>query len=344
MLKNDFSKLFSALVLTALFCLSAIASAAQVSIHDPVMAKEGDTYYLFSTGPGITFYSSDDMENWRHEGRIFATEPEWARRAVPGFEGHLWAPDIIHHNDRFYLYYSVSEFGRNTSAIGVTVNRTLDQNSPDYNWVDKGMVIQSVPNRDLWNAIDPNIIIDEDGIPWMNFGSFWGGMKLVRLKDNLTELAQPEEWYTLAKLDRPAFTPDTEAGPGEIEAPFIFRHNDYYYLFVSFGKCCRGEESTYHMAVGRAQDVRGPYLDKDGVDMARGGGTIVLEGNENWYGVGHNSIYHFGGTDYLVFHAYEAADNGLQKLKIAPVHWSDGWPEVDESVLEDYQSRLTSDD
>lgn len=341
--KNVSSRALTTLVFSASVWLMSAASASQVSIHDPVMAKENDTFYLFSTGPGVTFYSSQDMETWRHEGRVFPTEPKWARDKVPGFEGHLWAPDIIERDGTYYLYYSVSEFGRNTSVIGVTTNTTLDPQSNDYQWVDKGPVIQSVPNRDMWNAIDPNIIIDEDGVPWMNFGSFWGGMKLVKLADNMTEVAQPEEWYTLAKLDRPAFTPDTEAGPGEIEAPFIFRHEDYYYLFVSFGKCCRGEESTYHMAVGRSQDVRGPYLDKYGVDMAAGGGSVILEGNEDWYGVGHNSIYNFDGTDYLVFHAYEAADDGLQKLKIAEVNWSDGWPEIDESVLEEYKSELVND-
>ncbi|MDQ7732041.1 arabinan endo-1,5-alpha-L-arabinosidase [Halomonas sp. SpR1] len=311
-----------------------------MSIHDPVMTQEGDTYYLFSTGPGITFYSSQDRQTWEHEGQVFEPEPEWAREVVPGFAGHLWAPDIIEHEGQFYLYYSVSAFGLNTSAIGVTVNQTLDPESPDYQWVDQGVVIQSVPNRDLWNAIDPNIVIDEDGVAWMSFGSFWGGIKLVRLADNLIDLAQPEEWYTLAKLERPAFVPDSEAGPAEIEAPFIFKHDDYFYLFVSYGKCCRGEESTYHLAVGRAADVRGPYLDQDGIDMASGGGTILLEGNEDWYGVGHNSIYQFDGQDYLVVHAYEAADEGLQKLKIAEVEWTDGWPVVNESALEEYQSKL----
>lgn len=342
--KSNSIKWLSTLVLSASFSLSACANTEQVSIHDPVMAKEGDTYYLFSTGPGITFYSSEDMKNWQHEGRVFADQPKWAKDVAPEFGGHLWAPDVFHHNDQYYLYYSVSQFGQNTSAIGVTVNKTLNQESADYEWVDQGIVVQSVPNRDLWNAIDPNIIIDDDGTPWMSFGSFWAGMKLVKLKDNLTEIAQPEEWYTLAKLDRPAFTPDAEAGPAEIEAPFIFKHDDYYYLFVSYGKCCRGADSTYHMAVGRSENVRGPYLDKDGVDMAKGGGSIVLKGNDDWYGVGHNSIYNFGDTDYLVFHAYEAADDGLQKLKIAPVNWSDGWPEIDESVLENYQSKLINEE
>jgi len=63
--------------------LALTAQAAQVGVHDPVMAKEGNTYYLYSTGPGITFYSSNDMRSWSEEGRVFPHEPAWAKYAAP---------------------------------------------------------------------------------------------------------------------------------------------------------------------------------------------------------------------------------------------------------------------
>ncbi|WP_297892053.1 arabinan endo-1,5-alpha-L-arabinosidase [Shewanella sp.] len=332
-------KMFNCALLGILATLGQ-ASAEQVSIHDPVMAKEAEQYYLFSTGPGITYYSSKDKVHWTLAGRVFETEPSWAREIASGFNGHLWAPDIIQHNGLFYLYYSVSAFGKNTSAIGVTVNKTLDKNSKDYQWTDKGIVIQSVPNRDAWNAIDPNIIVDEEGTPWMSFGSFWQGLKLVKLNPDFISIAKPEEWHTLAKLDRPALVAETEPGPAQIEAPFIYKKDDYYYLFVSYGLCCRGDDSTYHLAVGRARDVTGPYLDKEGKDMAQGGGTVLLHGTQAWPGLGHNSVYAFDGKDYLVFHAYESADNGLQKLKMAELNWRQGWPVVDPKALNQYQSVL----
>ena len=57
---------------------AAVADAKpQVSIHDPVMARDGDTYYLYSTGPGITFYSSEDLTNWKLGGRVFAVVLEY---------------------------------------------------------------------------------------------------------------------------------------------------------------------------------------------------------------------------------------------------------------------------
>ena len=64
------------------FCPCAVAWGKQVSIHDPVMAKEGGSYFLFSTGPGITFYSSYDMKMWKLRGRVFAEEPVWARNVA----------------------------------------------------------------------------------------------------------------------------------------------------------------------------------------------------------------------------------------------------------------------
>lgn len=327
--------------LAALLALSATTQAAQVEVHDPVMAREGSKYYVFSTGPGITFYSSTNMKDWKPEGRVFEGQPAWARSVAPSFDGHIWAPDIHHHNGKYYLYYSVSGFGKMTSGIGVTVNKTLDPQSPDYKWVDQGLLLQSVPGRDLWNAIDPNIVMDDQGVAWMSFGSFWAGLKLVKLDASHTKLAEPQEWKTIAARARPAFTPDDMAGPAEIEAPFIFKKHGYYYLFASWGLCCGKEKSTYHVVVGRSRSVTGPYLDKEGKDMVNGGGSLVIGGDKDWVALGHNGAYTFDGKDYLVAHAYETADRFMQKLKVLEMTWDrEGWPVVDQRELNRYQSNL----
>jgi len=321
-------------------CASAGEGPEQLFVHDPVIGREGDTYYLFSTGPGITFYSSKDLVHWALEGRVFPGNPRWALDVASTFNGHIWAPDILRYGGRFYLYYSVSAFGKNTSAIGVTVSETLDPDSPRYRWEDQGIVIQSVPNRDLWNAIDPNVVID-DGTPWMSFGSFWGGLKLVKLAPSLTAVAEPQQWFTIAKRERSVLIDDAVAGPAALEAPFIFKKGGYYYLFMSWDKCCRGKDSTYKIMVGRSGRITGPYLDKSGSDLAEGGGTLLLGGDENYYALGHNSVYTFDGKDYLVFHAYEVADNGRQKLKILEMSWDqDGWPVVDTKELDRFRSEL----
>ncbi len=287
-MKRSIATLFTFFLL-AVAC-APFAFAIQVEVHDPVMAKEGDRYYVFSTGPGITIYTSVDLEHWRWVGRAFDGEPAWSRSVVPDFSGHLWAPDIFEKDGRYYLYYSVSAFGKNTSAMGVTVNETLDPDSPDYQWVDQGMVLRSVPHRDHWNAIDPAIVEDEDGTPWMSFGSFWEGIKLVKLDASLTRIAEPQEWHSLAKRPGDPTTDDADPGEGAIEAPYIFNKDGWYYLFVSFDLCCRGMESTYKIMVGRSKSVTGPYVDREGTPMLEGGGTLVLEGNEDWVALGRRLL------------------------------------------------------
>ena len=148
--------------------IGTITSTRQTPAHDPVMIKQGNTYYLFITGNGLMTYSSKDMKQWRKEKPVFANTPEWVNKALPGYRAQsIWAPDISYHNGKYYLYYAVSSFGKNSSAIGLAVNKTLDTASADYKWVDMGKIIQSVPGRDLWNAIDANLVIDEKEVPWL---------------------------------------------------------------------------------------------------------------------------------------------------------------------------------
>ena len=319
---------YCTVILVFFSVLSSYAQTEKPITHDPVVAKHGDTYYLFCTGPGITSFTSKDLKTWTKADPVFAESPKWAKNIAPGFNGHIWAPDIIQHKGTYHLYYSISAFGKNTSAIGLVTNTTLNPEDDNYKWEDQGPVIQSVPNRDLWNAIDPNIIFDEKGTPWMSFGSFWTGLKIVKLNDDLKSLAEPQEWYPIAKRNRGENIPDADAGRAALEGPFIFKKGDYYYQFLSWDYCCRGEESTYKLVVGRSKNVIGPYLDKEGKKLTEGGGSLVIEGNKNWYGVGHNSVFTFDGKDYTFMHGYDASDRGLPKLIVKEVNWENGWPVV----------------
>ncbi len=313
-----------------------ISSFAQdIRVHDPVAIQQNDTYYLFCTGRGISCFSSKNLKEWKQEPAVFSEKPVWAEAVVPDFKNHIWAPDITFHNNTYYLYYSVSAFAKNTSAIGLTTNKTLNPNDENYKWEDQGIVIQSIPNRDLWNAIDPNLIFDENNVPWLSFGSFWNGLKMVKLNSDLKTIAEPQQWYTIAKRERTFALEDSNPGDAALEAPFIFKKNDYYYLFLSWDLCCRGENSTYKVVVGRSKKATGPYVDKDEKFLNEGGGTLIIEGNKNWYGAGHNSVYTFNEKDYIIFHAYDANNNGSPKLKISELAWDiEGWPSLKEQVLD----------
>lgn len=345
-----------------LACLVLVAPAAVHAelpvVHDPVITKQGDTYYLFCTGRGIDVWSSTDRETWQRRTRVFDRAPEWVREMLPDFRNHIWAPDIYQEDGAYYLYYSVSAFGRNNSAIGVATSTTLDADADGYEWVDHGPVVRSVPGRDLWNAIDAAVVRDEEGRAWMSFGSHWGGLKLCRLDDSLLKLHDTPAWRTIAARHRYWKLDDRDAGDsanpeldyedlyapkvtelnrrsqsGAIEAPFLFRHGDYWYLFASWDRCCRGVESTYKVVVGRAKEIEGPYLDRTGEAMHHGGGTLVIHGindNNRWAAAGHNAVYTWDGQDYLVCHAYDKNDGGRPKLFMRPIAWDKyGWPTVD---------------
>jgi len=325
-------------LLAIVFIISGRILAQNIVVHDPVMIQENNTYYLFCTGWGISVWSSPDMKNWTKEKPVFNEAPEWAKEAVKDFKGHIWAPDIAYFNNQYYLYYSVSSFGKNTSCIGLATNKTLDPNDPDFKWIDHGKVIQSFPGKTNWNAIDPNLIVAEDGTPFLVFGSFWDGLKLAKLTpdakkvdDNLNEIP------TIASRKKSSDEPNprsidnnpVDAGGNAIEAPFVFKKGNYYYLFASIDYCCKGAKSTYKIIVGRSENIKGPFLDKKGKNLATGGGSIVLQGDENWHGVGHNSTYTFNERDYLIFHGYDANDNGIPKLIIKELQWdSNSWPVI----------------
>lgn len=297
-------------------------------VHDPVMAKEGDTYHLYFTGRNISSMSSKDLASWRFERSVFSRPPQWAMDSVRGYKGHTWAPDIIYHKGYYHIFYSCSTFGKNTSAIGHAYRKTL---SPEVQepWTDTGAVIVSHPG-DNYNAIDPNVVIDDDGHPWMAFGSFWGGIQLVRLTDDMSATLKPEKLYTICtrRFDGQADVPSMPENA--VEAPFIFKHGGYYYLFVSYDFCCRGLKSNYKVVVGRSKDVTGPYIDKEGRKLTQGGGSLVIGQNDDFVAIGHSAAYHFDGKDYFMAHGYSRTEDGASKLFLREMTWDEaGWPVVE---------------
>ncbi len=321
------SRWLAAIVVSA--SLSAVAAVlaeddATRDVHDPVVIRERDTYYLFCSGRGVPVRRSRDLFAWERIGCVFDEDvPAWAKAEIPAARD-VWAPDISFYNGRFHLYYAVSTMGSQRSCIGVATNRTLDPASPDYRWVDHGKVIESFPDKVDYNAIDANLARDERGDPWLVWGSFWTGIKLMRL-DAATGKPSKRDGRIHALAARPGNT--------AIEAPFLVRKDGYYYLFVSFDQCCRGVASNYKILVGRSQRITGPYTDYNGRPMLEGHATLVLAGYGPWRGPGHNGILLEKAGDWIVHHVYDARLQGAPTLQVRPLLWSaDGWPVAGEPL------------
>ena len=301
-------------------------------VHDPSIIRDKNTYYIFCTGGGwrggiIPIRCSTNLLHWTLWGSVFQTLPKWVHKAVPRARG-IWAPDISYFHGQYHLYYAVSSFGVNQSAIGLAVNDTLNPADPRYQWVDRGMVLRSRPGIDDFNAIDPNIVIQDKQHIWLCWGSFWSGIKMRRINPATGKLSATDtNMYSLASRPRsgPKKTPPVQ---GAVEAPFIIPHGHHWYLFASYGLCCRGTNSTYNVKVGRARKVTGPYFDRNGIPLTKGGGTqVVPEVTAKWHGAGGESVLQDAGTDYLVFHAYNAK-TGRPRLEISTIAWDDGWPRI----------------
>ena len=151
-----------------------------ITARDPSsIVKCKEEYWVFYTGRGVPSYHSKDLVNWERGPAVFKTAPEWIAGIVPGNRNmSYWAPDVMKVGDRYLLFYSVSSFGKMTSAIGLATNPTLDPNDPAYQWKDEGIVVRT-QDGDNHNAIDPSVFRDSDGSLWQTFGSYWTGIKLL---------------------------------------------------------------------------------------------------------------------------------------------------------------------
>ncbi len=305
-------------VMTLLACIGATEGVSTPArhIHDPVIIRDGRWYYLFSTGPGIFVHRSTDLVHWHPLGKVFSKNiPTWAPRIVPGSKG-VWAPSITYGNGQYRLYYAVSTFGSNRSAIGLITTPTLNPASAKFHWKDQGIVVRSHRTGDF-NAIDPYPFTSPKDKQVLVFGSFWSGIKMVAL-DERTGLVQRD-----ARLQSLAFRPVSNA----IEAPCLYFHAGWYYLFLSFDYCCRGVHSTYNIRVGRSRQLQGPYFDASGKSLMEGGGTPLLATRGNFIGPGHCSVLETRRQPFLVYHYYDGADHGIPTLQLRPLRFSAaGWP------------------
>ena len=303
-----------------------------VSVHDPsTLIKCKDEFWLFPTGRGVPSLHSKDLVKWERGPSIFTgSPPPWVAEAVPANRAlGYWAPDVAYVNGRYLLYYSASSFGKCVSGIGLVTSPTLDPNDPAYKWTDQGMVIASKAEDDF-NAIDPAIFQDANGSLWLTFGSFWSGIKMIQLDPKTGKrIAADSPLYSLAHYD-------------SIEASYLYQHDGYYYLFVNWGMCCRGVNSSYRIVVGRSKKVTGPYLDLAGRNMLYGGGTSFLDTTRPYVGPGHAGIIEDNGKFWLSCHyegiestnaaaaANTAGPRRNSPLAIMPLRWTaDHWPEVD---------------
>lgn len=300
----------------ALLMISNIASAQSSStsregkpfIHDPstIMYCDGK-YYTFGTGGG---------------GLISEDGWTWNQGAVRPGRGA--APDAIKIGDRYLIAYSSTGGGLGGGHAGTVLtmwNKTLDPNSPDFQYTEPVVVAESLVDEDC-DAIDAGLLLDPvTGRLWLSYGTYFGFIRLVELDPQTGKRVEGNEPVNIAI---------------DCEATTMMYRNGWYYLLGTHGTCCDGTNSTYNIVVGRSRSVTGPYLDNMGRDMLRGGGKMVLAAHGRVTGPGHFGRYiEEDGVEKMSCHFEADLDrSGRSVLGIRPLLWVNDWPKAGELFQE----------
>lgn len=295
-------------------------------LADPTVVRDlqSKMFYAYGTadnwgdGKGqrlVSILQSADLAHWTWIGTAFSSKPNWKA------EGGIWAPDVVQLNGKYILYYAYSTWGDPNPGIGVAL-----ATRPEGPFSDQGKLFDS-KQINVPNSIDP-YFFTENGQNYLFWGSFSDadtqGTYGVELDKNGTAVPDLNQKFKVAA--------------GDFEAVVIHKRKEYYYFIGSKGSCCEGEKSSYHVLVGRSRNLKGPYIDRQGRDLAqRGSGTLLLKGNRRFVGTGHTSriITDDEGNDWILYHAMDPnhprVSNGGNRrmLLLDQVIWDKDWPVID---------------
>lgn len=343
------------IALTFFICLTSCSTANKTErkntieptgfsnpVFEPVLAdptvvydRESGRFYAYGTeddwadGGGrrlVPVLESENLITWKSVGNAFMNRPNWKQ------EGGIWAPDINYIDGKYFLYYAYSTWGDSNPGIGLAIAE-----NPKGPFQDQGKLFDS-HDMDVPNSIDP-FYYSDGSKNYMFWGSFSDsptqGTYAVELSEDSRKIREGAQKVKIAA--------------GDFEAVMIHKRGDYYYFFGSKGSCCEGENSTYHVLTARSENLLGPYLDKNGGSILdRGKGSLLLQGDSHFVGVGHNSniVTDKEGKDWMLYHAIDPTQgklaNGTSRrmLMLDRVKWENGWPVMEERKPSSYVNEI----
>lgn len=319
-----------------------------VYLHDPSAVHEINGYLTVyasgEDGNGLLFkYVKPGKKQWSSGLPVFpqGDKPEWTKEIqIWNPTGEFDAPDLPRSDIMYYTVFDETE-EQIQDAIGRAV--AVGDNLLTWKWEDDGVVLRSKGEGKHPRAMDPCVFEDFEENTWMVFGSYAGGIYITQLDTQTGKLLQhPEDvWCSSDETDYPdRFIHLADYGgdldENAIEAPYIYKHDGYYYLFVNWDQMGQGAQSTYNIRVGRSESPTGPYLDKTGRDMANGGGTLFLEGKRRFLAPGHAAIFEYlkkGKSNYIfTFHYYDKKNECKPTLGARKLTWKKGWPKLRNNI------------
>ena len=275
----------------------------------------------------VPILESDDLVHWYFKNAAFPglQKPSWGTMGA-----NVWAPDVVQIGDTFVMYYALSVWGDPDPGIGVAT-----ASHPLGPWTDHGKLFTST-EIGVNNSIDPAVFRAQDGNVYMIWGSF-RGLYGVQLTDDGLELEGGLDYARENKTLVAGLDTSQAFNLATYEAPYIVYKDGYYYMFVSSGSCCEGQDSTYHVRVGRSTNPLGPYLDDQGRDMrGENRGALVVEAGDDFVGVGHNAVIQDdAGNWYILYHGYDTQEYEMygntnrRSLLVDRLDWSGDFPHTE---------------
>ncbi len=259
---------------------------------DPTVLKDGEDYYMthssFRSYPGLLVWHSKDLVNWEPVGPAL-------RKNI----GDIWAPDLVKHRGRYYLYFPALKDGRTSNYVV---------------WAERIQGPWSEPIDLKVGQIDPGHAVGPDGRRYL----FLSGGHLVPLADDGLSIAG-----ALKKIyDGWQYPADWIVTGFALEGPKIARRGDYYHMLNAQGGTA-GPPTSHMVVSARAGSPDGPWENSPHNPIVR-----TWSRDEKWWSKGHATLVEGpDGKDWLVYHAYE---NGFYTLGrqtlLEPVVWTDdGW-------------------
>lgn len=265
---------------------------------DPSIIREGEDYYIvhssFNYYPGLQIWTSKDLVNWKP-----------VTHALKKSVGSVWAPDLVKHNKKFYIYFPAN----NTNYVV---------------WADAISGPWSDPIDLKIGDIDPGHFVDEKGNRYLYFSN---GKYAPLSKDGLAISGESKHSYEGWKIPE-----DWVIECFCMEGPKVMKRGEYYYLTVAEGGTAG--PATSHMVISaRSKSPLGPWENSPYNPVLR-----TESSDEKWWSKGHSTVIDdIKGNWWMVFHGYEKGyyNMGRQTL-LQPIEWtSDGWFKMSEGSKTD---------